>query len=902
MTSGDLIALSATLERWLTPAAGAGLMVLAAHALLGARPRQDDSSRLDAPLAPRTEYLMLAGILVVATLVRVVGWDGDATPAFWFSEAPTLHVGRMLEQHTAWSTIVRQLGATQAPAAHDSAILLPVLIGLQSRLGARFGLPALAGAVFGIPAVALAWALGRRVRSPVFGLLFAAFVAVSPMQIMWSRLGSHYSGAVAHVLLVMLVGWIAAERRSVLLAFATGVLAWASVYHYYAARVAIPLALAALVAGVPRGTSLGRRLGLVLACVAAFGAIGYAVERGNLVRGLWPTYAGYVGNKGERNLVEFVTRNAASIGVESRSTLERYFFTRRTGWGSSTTRFGMQDGGLTLLPTAFLGVLGLLAVCRRFRTQWLWLALGIAGFALSALSVMTSRRAIVFDLAWCAFAAHGVLALVDWLGRSWSRRVRTAVATTIVLAIGLWATTAVFALSAALPAKSGQHIPFAEGGFGDGITCIRCLEAGRAWRREIADGAFVVLFDNDADRENRTSPGGLATYGKIAALGAHAPRRFVGFYSLMGNFDVEPPTPGRMFDSHATTFAGHLAHRVEHTRATYLVWHFERPTPWERWLAERLARAGGTLESFPTALGPDGGIRVVTPWRRRAEALAVIQDLAVGFDPREDSRCVTLSTRPTARTIAPIFLVTAAADAGLTGPPQWLVASWNQAAFGAARIDGMAATAVGGAVSTFPDGHAVVELLGTNGVQRTVELPSGRTGEVLPGRAIHLGLDCAARIGDAWWIVEPFTGRVASTDPGAAAIPPGAWMGIARGTRGEVVLASAEQQVLVFDPAARREVARFDARVPPTVRETTDECTPIAAGSTWIATVNLRTGVASFYDYGGRSLGTKRVDRMGTSELLLTTIGGAGRYLAVAAAGLLRTFEIVVDPSCGAGR
>ncbi|HXJ33344.1 MAG TPA: hypothetical protein VMS22_04825 [Candidatus Eisenbacteria bacterium] len=902
MTSGDLIALSATVERWLTPAAAAGLVVLAANALLGARARQDDASRLDGPPpAPRTEYLALAGILAVATLVRVVGWDGTATPPFWFSEAPTLHVGRMLEQHTAWSTIVRQLGATQAWAAHDSAILLPVLIALQSRLGARFGLPTLAGAAFGIPAVALAWALGRRVRSPAFGLLFAAFVAVSPMQIMWSRLGSHYSGAVAHVLLAMLVGWIAAERRSVLLAIVTGILAWASVYHYYAARVAIPLALAALIGGAPRGTSLGRRLGLVLACVVAFGAIAYAVGRGNVVPGLWPTYTGYVGNKGERNLVEFVTRNAASIGIESRSTLERYFFTRRTGWGSSATRPGMQDGGLTLLPTAFLGVLGLLAVCRRVRTQWLWLALGIAGFALSAMSVMTSRRAIVFDLAWCAFAAHGVLALVDGLGRSWSRRVRIAVASVIVASIGLWGTAAVFALSAALPEKSGQHIPFAEAGFGDGITCTRCLEAGREWRREIADGAFVVLFDNDAERENRTSPGGLMTYGKIAALGARAPRRFVEGYSLMGNFDLEPPTPGRMFDSYATTFAGDLAHRVEHTRATYIVWHFERPTLWERRLAERLVRAGGTLEVFPTPLGPDGGIRVVTPWHRRAEALAVIQDLAVGFDPREDSRCVTLSSRPVTRTIDPVFLVTAAADAGAAEPPQWLVASWHEAAFRAARIE-MPATAVGGAVARSADGHVVVELLGTNGVQRTVELPSGRAGEVLPGVAIHYGLDCAARIGGAWWTVEPFTGRVASTDPAAAAIPPGGWMGIARGPRGEVVLAGAEQQILVFDPATQREVVRFDARVPPTVRETTDECTPIAAGSTWIATVNLRTGVASFYDYAGGSLGTRRVDRMGTSELLLTTIGGAGRYLAVAAGGLVRTFEVVVDPSCAAAR
>ena len=53
---------------------------------------------------------------------------------------------------------------------------------------------------------------------------------------------------------------------------------------------------------------------------------------------------------------------------------------------------------------------------------------------------------------------------------------------------------------------------------GDGIACRRCLDAAKEWAREIEDGAFVVLFDNDVMRENRTSPGGLPGYGKIAAL------------------------------------------------------------------------------------------------------------------------------------------------------------------------------------------------------------------------------------------------------------------------------------------------------------------------------------------------------------------------------------------------
>jgi hypothetical protein len=50
----------------------------------------------------------------------------------------------------------------------------------------------------------------------------------------------------------MLAGWVAGRHGSIALAVVTGLLAWVSVYHYYAARVAIPLAFVALVAGAQR--------------------------------------------------------------------------------------------------------------------------------------------------------------------------------------------------------------------------------------------------------------------------------------------------------------------------------------------------------------------------------------------------------------------------------------------------------------------------------------------------------------------------------------------------------------------------------------------------------------------------------------------------------------------------
>ena len=73
----------------------------------------------------------------------------------------------------------------------------------------------------------------------------------------------------------------------------------------------------------------------------------------------------------------------------------------------------MEAGGLALLPVGILGVLGLLRCLRAPRRHGLWLLLAAAGLAPTALSATTARRLLVFDAAWCALAAHGVLALVD---------------------------------------------------------------------------------------------------------------------------------------------------------------------------------------------------------------------------------------------------------------------------------------------------------------------------------------------------------------------------------------------------------------------------------------------------------------------------------------------------------
>jgi hypothetical protein len=209
---------------------------------------------------------------------------------------------------------------------------------------------------------------------------------------------------------------------------------------------------------------------------------------------------------------------------------------------------------------------------------------------------------------------------------------------------------------------------------------------------------------------------------------------------------------------------------------------------------------------------------------------------------------------------------------------------------------------IGAHVARASGANERLELLTRYGHVTVVDLSSLRKHEVSqPVRASVFGSGCGAFGDGHWWIVEAGTGRVLSTHPAVNDVPAGAWIGVATGPARELVLASAEQSILVFDLARRQAVARFPARVSPTVRESRDECTPIAFGTDWIGVANPRTSALSVYAQSGTDLGARRLDRVFASGTSISTIGGAGRYLGVATDASVVTLEVRLDPSCAAG-
>jgi hypothetical protein len=833
-----------------------------------------------------TEAALVVAIVAAALAMRLAG-PTSLTAPWWFAEKTPLEVAKLLHEGTTWLHWRATLRNVQVIWLEESAVLLPVAVAMQRLLGPSFELPLFFGAFHGALVVLLAWLSGRALHSRAFGLLFAAFVAASPLGIVWSRIGDRWIAGLVPVLGVLWIGHRAGRRGSVPLALATGVLTWTSLYSYLSARVAFALAPLAIVAGASDGGVRMRRTfaALVLWAVALVG-IYAAIRPGKVGETLWPTYAGYVGNKGEHGVADFLANDVAPIVTQARRALAVYLLQDRATFarGTSWFQWDVRAGGHVLAPVALLGIVGLAVALRRPRRHWIWLAVTAVGLAVPALSLTTARRLLVLDVGWCALAAAGLLALLrSRLGRALSVPGRVAVAVGVPLLTAGWAFATVVALHRLLPGGV-QPIPFGEAGFGDGRTCKRCIEAARAWQHAIAAGELVVLVDGDVEREDRTCPAGLPMYGKLAAVAAGHPTAFVELYSLMQDWDSEPPDYRPFFDVRNDDFGTYLERRVAAVAPRVIRWHFEHPTAWERWLAGRLASADGAVTTtFATPLGDPDGLEVRVPAEGVPSALAVVRELAAPVRRDDDAPALRLLAR--VHVDVPPFLLAPGADAP-ADPQGWAVGTWRSLRLRGATFDG----ALPAAARVDPNGQRV-EVVDRTG-HRTLHDLAGAT---LPagGAPGPVGLGCAARVGDTWWVVDPSAGTVRGA--GATGwLPDARWIGIARGPDDAVVLGAADQWIGVYDPRSRRELLRFPAAVWPSRRHTDDECAPVLAGDGWYATFWYSTSVLTLYDADGAPAGTRRLDRvLGLGGNSISAIGAAGRVLAVGFAQDVATLELV---------
>src|SRR5438046_98300 len=250
----------------------------------------------DAPDQPVTagEIGLLLCALSGALILRLLWWDRGIPGTLYGGEIITARADLALQKGGLWAQWWHLLRTSQPSSwSYDSAVIQPVVVLFQSIFPPAVHGIVRVGAFFGVAAVALAWVAGRLLHGRRFGLLLAGFVAVSPLQVVWSRLGYRAMAAVPHVLLAIALAALAARRGSWLLGALAGVVSYASVYGYEAARTAMPLTFLAFWAatrGSARRISRVAMLSVVVSLVIL--VLASTLPRATLREALWPRYPG----------------------------------------------------------------------------------------------------------------------------------------------------------------------------------------------------------------------------------------------------------------------------------------------------------------------------------------------------------------------------------------------------------------------------------------------------------------------------------------------------------------------------------------------------------------------------------------------------------------------------------
>src|SRR5436190_138264 len=201
MDQATLLRASAIVERAAFVLSPLGLLALAlaSRRMPTVEPAPDSP---DQPVTAGEAGLMLLA-LGGALILRLLWWDQGIPGTLYGGEIITARADVALQEGGLWAQWWHLLRTSQPSSwSYDSAVIQPVVVLFQLIFRPAIHGIVRVGAFFGVAAVALAWVAGRLLNGRRFGLLLAGFVAVSPLQVVWSRLGYR---AVAAVLVALAV-------------------------------------------------------------------------------------------------------------------------------------------------------------------------------------------------------------------------------------------------------------------------------------------------------------------------------------------------------------------------------------------------------------------------------------------------------------------------------------------------------------------------------------------------------------------------------------------------------------------------------------------------------------------------------------------------------------------------
>jgi hypothetical protein len=850
-----LLAIAALLDRALSAlAAGAAVWLLVD--LVRHRGVAPGAWRPSDRLPCRIELALLAVILATAAACRLVFLSRPATPPYWDSTVNTVMVDQMLHGAGFLATL-ESIGRPFQGHSYFVHIpmLLPVATAVQRLAGPSLELQGYIGAVMAFASIVLAWLLGRAYRGPLFGILFAALLALSLTQLLWSRLGGTYLGGIPHVLAVSLCGFEAGRRNSLVLAILGALLAWLSLYNHYQARVCLPLIYVAIVSGALRHPRPLRAAAVQALAVTLVLAAAYATLGGDLRATLWPAMGGEVGNQGEATLGDVIRKNLQPSVVRLRQCARLLVAGRRASmrtqavWG-----WGLEHGGMLLAPVIVLGLVGFAVSLVRITRHALPLAITLLGLALAVLSEPQVRKLLVFDMGWQFLAAIGLYALLHHRLLAGLRRRTLLVAGVVAfLALGAWGLGAVAITSLRAGPLELPYRQFALPLFGDDFDSPRAFRVATLWERWMRGGDDVVFVNTDFLANN------FATYGGVAALQARRAPAFRSFYPLDTSANMPPGSVSDLFGRTAPVSAA-LLDAVLEGGGHGMVWWFERPTRWDEWLIDEFARRGGIVRPWPdgAAEGPWGAPSVAVVLERRVlrDALSALDVVDVA-GPGAGDLCLELSAGER-RPLPTPFVSAIARWHRPDGPAEWVVLALDGVHVGSQRVPLREPVGVAGL-----DGPELAVIDGWGTETRLRVAPSGVV-EVLaatPRLSVPrpVGSNCAARVGDDWWVVDPLSGILYGSQP-LDWLPRRPWIALTDGGEGRLVLASADQHVAIVRPASRTVEREFPAHVWEGLKHFDfGSCPVIRMLDGYVASFSLSTGLVALYTTEGDAVTALRL-------------------------------------------
>lgn len=855
-------------------------------------------------LSRQVEVICLLLILGMAGLMRVDGLFSYFTPQLWFANGTTIRVDDLFTSGTFWSHLFTLLHNFQVDVVGESFVMFPIAAAFQAVLGASFELPQILGTFWGTLVVLLAWWIGREYCGPRVGLIFAALVACSPLQITWSKLGGIQVGGAFQVLFVIGLTFFAGKRGSIVFAVLAGWATWSTLYMYHGARVALPLGVVFLLAGLFRSECLRKRKLAIIITYAATFIVFFLLLAGAKFAGVfWPQFSGYPGNLGERSVVEFVTRHTLTVIKGSWDGLFLYFLGGRTFPFHAFGSFP-KSGGLTFLPMFLVGIVGLIFALQSWRQFWPWLLLLVAGLAVPALSSATARRLLVFDLGWCALCAlaveWGIISLLKIFRSSSPRSERpqgvqfVVMLLTLTLLYGGASTYIIEKLNARLPADRSS-VAFADGYIGDGLACLHCRAFGRELVKELEQRNGVIVMDSGFERESTTAPGSIPGFSKIASIVAQRRHGLLLWYSAMYNRTYNAPffpDLSTLYNEELYSFFAYVSTWLVRRGGKELVWYFERPTAWERWFSDSLVRLGGERDLVPNTVSADGAIRV----RFAREDFDALRNWILKFDQAPSDRGLSCLEVSRVNGVGgpelwhPDLLTSDTTDSNES--PKWFSLSADKLS-----LDGESLGAANGVVGISKTSSQELTTIRFDGRQQTFDLSNRAYGQQtvyppLAGKLSENSYQCHWYGDDRWWTLDALNGSI-TADPLIVDLPEGQWVGFAV-KENLLVLTGADQRLVVFDTDKNEKIKEFRARILPTGRRHLRECVPVIAGDDFIGVYTAYLGVIDLYSFDGTHLGRIDLTRLlGVTVQELHTVSASGRWIGVAFRNQIETLEIV---------